>query len=144
MRRMALLATIAGVLLVLTAITGCGGGSGTPVLPANTGIVAGQIFDFTTDRPLGGVKVTVRYTDIVNGRQQTVEKSAQSDANGNFRVTGVTEGRDRQILFTPPEWLSVPPSSPVYVDVIAGQTTTLPSPVRLIPADELPPARPSL
>lgn len=144
MRKIALWAAIGGTCLLISLIAGCSGGGGAASPPAGTGSVAGKVMYFNTDQPLGGVTVTVQYTVTVNGRPQMVEKSTQTDANGNFQITGVHAGQGRLVKFTPQSWLTVPSSKPVYVDIVAGQTTNLPAPVMLIAAGELPPDVPSL
>lgn len=147
MRKIAVWSAIGATCLLMSVVVGCGGsGGGGAVHPpdAHTGAVAGRVLDFNSEQPLGGVTITVVYTITVDGKQRVVEKSAQTDANGNFSITGVDPGSGRLVQFAPQEWLAVPSSKAIYVDVVAGRTTQLPAPVMLIAAGEFPPDVPSL
>ncbi len=109
--------------LIVTGLPGCGGG-GDQV--ADTGSVAGVIQYYRDGTALESIKVTVG------------GKSAYSDSNGNFTITGIAPGSDQAVTITPPDWLEMPPADPMLVDVTADQTTTLSETIVLVDAYELP------
>lgn len=123
--------------LTMTALCGCGSHDNAdpepdPQPPA--GQVAGQVLYFTTGQGLGGVNLTV------GGR------TATSDNTGDFLITGIPpiDGQvEQQLTVDPPDWLTLPSSTPIYVDVIVDQTTVLAQPITLIDAGSGPPDPPS-
>ena len=122
-------AVIAGMVTAVV-LAGCGGGAG--VGPGgNTGAVAGEVRDLTTNVGIGQVDVVVAgHTGV-------------SDVNGHFEVTGVPPGSGLAVGVTPLPQMALPPGAVVGpVDVIAGQTTVIPVPIYLIDVVDLPPAKP--
>ena len=116
------------VSLIAVGLCGCGGGGGVAV---TTGSVAGQVLHLTTDVGLGGVILTV------GGR------STQSESNGDFLITGITPAQGQELTVTPQQWVQLPGAPEILVNVYGDQTTTLPAPIRLIDASDLPPDPPS-
>ncbi len=128
-----LMMIIVAVSLLTSGLSGCGGGGssgGNGGQDTDTGSVTGRVLHFTTDVGLGGVTVTV------GGR------SAVSDSNGYFTITGIAPGTGQLLTVTPPAWLSMPSIEPITVNVYADQTTTLPAAIRLIDTGEAPPQPP--
>lgn len=127
-----LIAAVAVIVLVAGTM-GCGGsstGTGGDQGDVDTGTVSGQILYFTTDQGLQNIVV------VVGGQSDT------TDENGNFTITGVPVGQDREVEIRLPDWLAMPTQDPILVDVVSGETTTLPDPIRLINAADQPPHHP--
>ncbi len=121
-----LLLAIAVIALTVSALCGCSGSSSAPDPPPQppSGQVAGQVLYFTTGQGLGGVNVTVG------------GKTATSDNNGDFLITGITPGNNQVLTVAPPAWLVLPSQDPILVNVVLNQTTTLPQPIVLIDAGD--------
>jgi len=117
--------------VVAAFLVGCGGGGDDVGPVAATGTVSGQIKHIGTDQGLGGVTVTV------GGR------TAVSDNNGNFTVTNVPVGNNQVVTITPPEWLALPGTTQITVNVYEGQNTALADPIQLVDAGEFPPDPPA-
>lgn len=129
-----LVLAIAIIALTMTALCGCSGSNradpGPDPQPVG-GQVAGQVRYFTTDQGLGGVNLTVG------------GKTGTSSNNGDFLITGITPGDNQVLTVDPPDWLALPSPDPIYVNVVLNQTTTLPQPILLINAGDVPPLPPS-
>lgn len=121
----ALMLGLAALLLV-----GCGGGGGGG-LPT-TGTVVGQVLMSGSSDPLGGITVSI-------GGQTAV-----TDSQGGFSISKVPPGNQTLTVSPDPSrHLVWPPSTPFpVISVVAGQTTTLPAPLRMIDDSDLPPAPP--
>jgi hypothetical protein len=121
-------AFIAGAVTVIV-LAGCGGGAGPGGV--NTGTVAGEVRDLTSGLGIGQVAI------LVSGQ------IGVSDASGHFEVIGVAPGNGLAVGVTPPSGMALPPGAVVGpVAVIAGQTTTLPTPINLVDVVDLPPSPP--
>ncbi len=79
-----------------------------------------------TDDGLEKIEVTI---NGVTGR---------TSANGNFLIEGIPPGEDLEVILTLPDWLELPVDDPILVDLVAGQQTTLPVPIRLVSPDDRP------
>jgi len=131
-----LLVTTSLVALSLAVVVGCGGGGGGDDSNggngdngdgevATTGNVSGQVLCYGT----GVAEVVV----TVGG------KSSVSESNGDFVITGITEGDGQLLTVQPPSSYLLASDEPVYVDVVADQTTNLSEPIRLVMLSSPPP-----
>lgn len=126
--------TLAVVAMAAVVVAGCGGSGGSGgIVDPQTGAITGTILHAGTGLPLGGIAVTAGGV------------TANSDANGNFRLDGVAPG-NRQVVVTPaPErdLILPPPNTPITAHVVAGQTTALAGNILLIDGPDAPPAPPA-
>lgn len=122
-----LIAAVAVIALVAGTV-GCSGGSsvGGDDPAVDTGSVSGQVLYFDNDQGLQNIQVTV------------AGQTAMTDENGNFTVTNVPAGTDREVVLTLPDWLVMPTNEPILVDVAADQTTNVKK-IYLIGAEDRPP-----
>ena len=126
--------TLVVVAMAAVVVAGCGGdGDGGGMVDPQSGAITGTIVHAGTGLPLGGIAVTAGGV------------TANTDANGNFRLSGVAPG-NRQVAVTPAaerDLILPPPNTPIMVRVVAGQTTTLAGQILLIDGPDAPPAPPA-
>lgn len=117
-----LLIMAAGAALVLA---GCGGGAGPA--PAGTGSVQGRIVNLDTGVGVAGITVTI-----------TTRSAVSVSPDGSFLVTGLAAGHPQIILALAGAY-EIAGGGPIYCDVTADQTTTLPGPIYVLPTGGNPP-----
>lgn len=119
------------IALALTGLCGCGsdetGNDPDPGTIAGTGKVTGEVLYFSTGVGLGGVEIEI-------GGQTAI-----TDSSGHFEVINIQPGVSQQVIVRPPNWLALPTSDPILVNVFADQTTVLSAPILLIDSGIQPP-----
>lgn len=124
----ALVLIIAGGLV----LAGCGGGDDGGGGGAGSGTITGSISYANTGQPLGGITVTA------GGRV------TQTNSSGAFTLTGVPAGAQVLIITADASrGLAVPPGADLRVNVPDGGTVSLPAPILLIDATDVPPNPPA-
>jgi len=121
------------VAIIGVSLSGCGGGSGTPIVTGKVGSVSGRILDLMTTLPLGGVRVTIG------------SKFADTDAQGYFTVTDIPKGL-QSIAITPDpatNWVLPPGSQNPTVTVVADDTVVLDTTIFLMDSSDVPPVPPT-
>ena len=129
-----LLVTTSLVVLSLAVVAGCGGGgggngddggNGDNGQVGTTGNVGGQVLCYGA----GVAEVVV----TVGG------KNGVSDSNGDFVITGITQGDGQLVTVQPPGSYVLESDEPIYVNVVADETTNLSEPIRLVMFHSPPP-----